>query len=174
MRRSDVAFGVVITALGAGALTMALFMPFFSENTPGPGFFPRLVSLSLVILGLLQIRQGLRPATPEVRPMAPVNPLEKVAHGKAAPREPGKPFLSRRPVTVLAAYIAAVPLFGVLGFVVTATLLLAFLLFYVEKRRNLGAYFGAVAIPIATWLLFVQLLGMELPNGMFHLGVLGI
>ncbi|HEY0197947.1 MAG TPA: tripartite tricarboxylate transporter TctB family protein [Rhodanobacter sp.] len=174
MRRADVVFGVIVTVLGAGALVMALYMPFLSATTPGPGFFPRLVASGLVILGLMQIRQGFRPLAPEVRPVGPVSQLEKTVHGKASPREPGKAFLARRPLIVLAGYIVSVPLFGVLGFVVTTTILMAFLLLYVEKRRNLGAYVCIVAIPVATWLLFVELLGMELPNGMLHLGMLGI
>jgi hypothetical protein len=174
MRRADIAFGVIITAIGAGALIMAFSMPFISANAPGPGFFPRFVSSGLIVLGLLQTFSGFRPAPAEVRPVGPVDPMERVTHGKAAPRDPAKPFFTARAVTVIAAYIISVPVLAVAGFVPTIALLLAFLFLFVERRRNVGAYLAIFVIPVLTWLLFAKVLGMEMPESMLHLGILGL
>jgi hypothetical protein len=174
MRRADVAFGGVITAIGAGALVMALSMPFFSQNTPGPGFFPRFVAAGLVVLGLIQAVSGLRPAKPVVRVIGPVSELERITHGKAVQRGSDRPFFSARPLIVLAAYIASVPLLAVLGFVPTLIVMLAFLFFFVERRRGIAPWIAIAVVPIATWLLFASLLGMEMPVGMLHLGFLGL
>jgi putative tricarboxylic transport membrane protein len=174
MRRADVAFGAVIMAIGAGALALAFAMPFFSENSPGPGFFPRFVAAGLVILGLLQVVSGFRPPRAEVRPVGPVSEMERITHGKAAPRAPDQPFFSARPLIVIAAYLLAVPLLGVLGFVPTIALLLAFLFLFVERRRGIAPLIAIAVIPIVTWLLFADLLGMELPTGQLHAGVLGL
>jgi hypothetical protein len=174
MRRADVAFGAVITVIGAGALIMSLSMPFFSGNAPGPGFFPRFVSAGLIILGLLQVASGFRPAKAEVRPVGPVNAMERTTHGKAGARGAGEPFFTARPLIVIGAYVVSVPVLAVLGFVPTILLLLAFLFLFVERRRDIGAYAGIVIIPIVTWLLFAKVLGMEMPDGMLHLGFLGL
>ncbi|HXP00179.1 MAG TPA: tripartite tricarboxylate transporter TctB family protein [Luteibacter sp.] len=174
MRRSDAVLGVAVTLIGGGALWMATRMPFYSENTPGPGFFPVLVSSGLVIMGLILIRQSLRPSKPEVRAVGAVSQLDREAHGKAPKPPQGAPFIPARPLAVLIGFLACVPLLGVLGFVLTAILLFAYLLFFVEKRRSAGAIAATVTIPVVTWLLFVQLLGIELPNGLLRLGFLGI
>jgi putative tricarboxylic transport membrane protein len=174
MRRGDVVLGIVVTLIGAGALWMASRMPFYSEHTPGPGFFPVLVSSGLIVMGLILARQGMRPSKPEVRAVGAVSQLDREAHGKAPKPPSGAPFIPRRPLAVLIGYIVCVPLLGVLGFVLTAILLFAYLLFFVETRRGVGAIAASVVIPIATWLLFVQLLGIELPNGLLKLGFLGI
>lgn len=174
MRRSDAVLGVVVTLIGAGALFMASRMPFYAESAPGPGFFPVLVSSGLVIMGLILTRQAMRPVKPEVRAVGPVTPLDREAHGKAPKPTRGAPFIPRRPLAVLIGYLVCVPLLGVLGFVLTAVLLFAYVLFFVERRRSIGAASATVAIPVVTWLLFVQLLGIELPTGLLRLGFLGI
>ncbi len=174
MRKADVAFGAVIAVVGAGALALSLSMPFFSENAPGPGFFPRFVSSGLIFLGLLQLASGFRPAKVEVRPLGPVDPMERVTHGKAGSRDPDKSFFSARPLIVIGAYVVSVPVLAVLGFVPTIALLLAFLFLFVERRRHIGAYAAIVVTPIVTWLLFAKVLGMEMPEGLLHLGFLGL
>lgn len=174
MRRSDTVLGVVVILIGAGALLMASRMPFYTESAPGPGFFPTLVSSGLVIMGLILTRQATRPLKPEVRAVGAVGPLDREAHGKAPQPARGTAFIPRRPLAVLIGYLACVPLLALLGFVLTAILLFAYLLFFVERRRSFGAVAAVLAIPVATWLLFVQVLGIELPHGLFKLGFLGL
>jgi hypothetical protein len=174
MRRADVVLGAVVTAVGAAALVLSLKMRFYADHIPGPGFFPTLLTSGLVILGLLLVRQGLKPEAPEVRAIGAVSDVEKNRHGKADTDEAAGPFLPKRSVAVMAGYVAAVPLLAFIGFVLTTMLLMAYLLFFVERRRGFGPISAVIVVPIAVYLLFVQLLGIELPVGIIGLGVLGI
>ncbi len=66
------------------------------------------------------------------------------------------------------------PLLYVLGFTLAMMVLIAYLLFIVEGRRTISAVAAVIAIPAVTYVLFVNVLGISLPVGMFRLGVLGI
>ncbi len=51
---------------------------------------------------------------------------------------------------------------------------MAWLLIVVEKRRGITSFIALLIIPVAIYFLFVRLLGIALPVGMLHLGILGI
>ena len=174
MRRADVAFGTVVVVVAAAVLVMAWQMPFYLNNVPGPGFLPRIVASILLLLGVILVIQSLRPVIPEVRAVGAVTPIEAKTHGKPEPVEKTQDFFPKRTVAVFLGYVVSVPLFAVIGFVLTGMLLMAYLLLYVEKRRHYAAYIAIVAVPIAIYLLFVQVLSIELPNGLLNTGVLGI
>ena len=174
MRRTDVAFGSAVTVVSAVVLIIAWQMPFYLNNVPGPGFLPRIVAFILMILGLILVWQSLTPAIPEVRAVGAVNPIESKTHGKPDPKEIASHFLPKRTLLVFIGYVVAVPLFATIGFVLTGMLLMAYLLIYVEKRRNVASYVALVAVPIVIYLLFVQVLSIELPTGLLGIGILGI
>ncbi|WP_170975320.1 tripartite tricarboxylate transporter TctB family protein [Martelella alba] len=174
MHRTDVAFGSVVTAVAAAVLIMAWQLPFYLNNVPGPGFVPRIVAIILLVLGLIQVWQSLRPTTPEVRAVGAVNPIETKTHGKPDPAEMSPRFFPKRTLAVFLGYVVSVPLFALLGFVVTGMLLMAYLLLWVEKRRHMFAYAAIIAAPIVIYILFVQILDIELPTGLFNTGILGI
>ncbi|XBS71376.1 tripartite tricarboxylate transporter TctB family protein [Acerihabitans sp. KWT182] len=174
MRRADVAFGSVVAVVAAAVLVIAWQMPFYVNNVPGPGFLPRIVAAILLLLGVILIVQSLRPEIPEVRAVGAVNPLEAKTHGKPEPAVNTKDFFPKRTVAVFLGYVVSVPLFALIGFVLTGMLLMAYILLFIEKRRHYGAYIAIVAVPIVIYLLFVQVLGIELPNGLLNTGILGI
>ncbi|WP_413733446.1 tripartite tricarboxylate transporter TctB family protein [Sodalis sp. RH21] len=174
MRRADVAFGTVVIIVAAAVLVISLQMPFYLNNVPGPGFLPRIIASVLVILGILLVWQSLHPGAPEVRAVGAVTPIETKTHGKPDPKEATEHFFPRRTVAVFIGYVVAVPLFALIGFVLTGMLLMAYLLIFVEKRRNWASYVALIAVPIAIYLLFVEVLSIELPTGMLGLGILGI
>ncbi|RWR03043.1 hypothetical protein ED28_04390 [[Pantoea] beijingensis] len=174
MNRQDVVLGIVVAIVGAIAFVLACQMPFYANQIPGPGFLPRIVSGGLFLLGGILAFQGYRPGGPEVRAIGSVPPVEHVTHGKPGPKEPNAPYIPRRTIAVFAGYIVAVPLLPVVGFVVTGMLLMAWLLIVVEKRRGITSFIALLIIPVAIYFLFVRLLGIALPVGMLHLGILGI
>ncbi|WP_413723991.1 tripartite tricarboxylate transporter TctB family protein [Sodalis sp. RH16] len=174
MRRADVAFGSVVAIVAAAVLIMAWQMPFYLNNVPGPGFLPRIIAFVLLILGVILVAQSLRPSIPEVRAIGVVNPIETKTHGKPDPKEIAPHFFPKKTVAVFIGYVVAVPLFASIGFVLTGVLLMAYLLLYVEKRRSVASYIALVAVPIAIYLLFVQVLSIELPTGLLNTGILGI
>ncbi|WP_173636037.1 tripartite tricarboxylate transporter TctB family protein [Paramixta manurensis] len=174
MRRTDVILGIVVAIVGAAAFIIAWQLPFYANQVPGPGFLPLIVSTGLIILGAVLAIQGFRPGGPEVRAIGSVSPHEHTTHGKLGPRETNAPYIPRKTIAVFAGYLVAVPLLPVFGFVVTGAVLMAWLLLGVEKRRGLTSWVALIVTPIVLYFLFVRLLGIALPVGMFHTGILGI
>jgi hypothetical protein len=174
MRRADVVAGGVVALIGVGALVMALNLAFFSKDgTPGPGFFPVLLSAALGVLGAALAVSSLRPAPVQVRAVGDVTDVETAP---PPDDEDGQTSWARmrKPALVGLAFVVALPLLTVLGFVVAMIALMAVLFYGVERRRGIGPAVAAIVVPIALYELFVELLGIQLPVGVFGLGVLGI
>ncbi|HEX5493057.1 MAG TPA: tripartite tricarboxylate transporter TctB family protein [Mycobacteriales bacterium] len=181
MRRADLITGLVVAGVGAYALSMALDLAMFgTHRVPGPGFLPTLLSVLLLVLGLLLAATSLR-GRPEPAPAVdpPDSSGAPAAPGGEYVRDPGAvaPTEGRRVLrasTVLLCYAACVPLLTVVGFVVATALLIFGLLFGVEGRRNWRATVAAIVIPVATYILFVNVLTISLPVGLLGPGPLGI
>lgn len=171
MKRAELALGLAVSVVGAGALAMALQMSLFAGGVPGPGFFPVLCSSGLAILGLVLAWQSLQAAIPEVRAVGPVGPAEG-RRRKLSTNEPDEPD-PRRTLAVWGGYVAAVPLLYALGFTLTMMALMAYLLVVVERRWSPRAIAAIVLVPPAVYLLFVHLLGIDLPEGLTGPGMLG-
>jgi len=174
MNREDVVLGASVAVVGFAALVLSLRMPFYAEGIPGPGFLPSLVSSGLLIMGLLLAWQSRRPSGPEVRAIGAVTSFEKHAHSHSAPEGEASKFLPKRTIAVFAGYALSAPLLAAFGFVVTGMLLVAYLLLIVEKRRQLSSVAAVALVPTAIYVLFVHLLGIELPSGPIGFGPLGI
>ena len=172
MRRADLILGVVVTVVGAYALQMALHLAMFATSgTPGPGFFPRLISGLLTGLGVLLAVTSLRPRRAAERPageQTAAEPTPDPAGAGANARRVGRTGL----VWLLLAL--AVPLLTAIGFVPAAALFVFVLLFTVERRRNWRAVVVALAIPLATSFVFTVLLSVQLPQGALSQLPLGI
>lgn len=164
MKRAELALGLGVSAVGAGALAMALGMRFFTGGGPGPGFFPVLCSSALTVLGLILAWQSLQAALPEVRAVGPVGAAE-ARRRKLSTLEPDEPD-PRRTLAVWGGYVAAVPVLYGLGFTLTMTALMAYLLVVVERRWSPRAIAAVLLVPAAVYLLFVHLLGIDLPEGL--------
>lgn len=171
MRRADLILGVVVTAVGAYALQMALGLAMFAQSgTPGPGFFPRLITGLLTALGVLLAVTSLLPR----RKPATQRADQAVAdQGDAEASDSGSPRIRRTGAVWLLLAVAAV-LLPVLGFVPAAALFVLVLLFTVERRRNWRAVVTAVAIPLAASFVFTDLLSVQLPQGALSHLPLGI
>jgi hypothetical protein len=165
MQRADVVAGTVVAALGAFALATALNLAFLSDSgVPGPGFFPTLLSGLLVVLGILLAVISLR--------KRPVTADEPAGHEDSAilveQRSPRERIL--RAGAVWICFAVAVPVLTVLGFVPAMAILIAVLLFGVERRLNWRSIVLAVVVPVGVYELFVHLLSIPLPTGLFALG----
>lgn len=201
MRRADLILGLVATAVGAYALQQALHLAMFAQSgVPGPGFLPRLVSGLLVGLGVLLTVLSLRsrrgsgpaavndPASATSGPEADIAPAvradpavgaDPAVHAGAAIAEAGGPARrvagkQLRAGSVWLLFALAIPLVAVLGFVPAAALFVFVLLFTVERRRNWRAVLVAVALPVATSVVFTDLFGIQLPQGLLGHLPLGI
>jgi hypothetical protein len=203
MRRADLILGLVVAAVGAYALALALDLAMFSATgQPGPGFFPRLISALLALLGLLLAAVSLRrrqpaagehaapaasagAATPAIAETATAetaaagSSADESAEGEAeaksgAEAEPASVRRTLRAGTVWLCFALAMPLLALLGFVPAAAALVFVLLFGVEGRRNWRSVLVAIVIPVAASVVFTKLLSVPLPQGLLSHGPLGI
>jgi len=182
MRRADLITGVVTAALGAYALKQALDLAMFgTHRVPGPGFFPTAISALLLFLGVLLAVTSLRPHPTGA--VAAIGPQAAAPSGTAAPAGTGALAGSEeragwQPVaragSVWLCFSVTTVLVGVLGFVPATAILVFVLLCGIEGRRDWRALLAAIAIPVATFALFVNVLSIQLPLGLIGNGPLGI
>lgn len=143
---------LALTAIALGALAPALRLGLWRAGVPGPGLFPFLSAVLLLLMGLV---------TAMSRPSA-----EEAAQAEEAEDGPVDP---RR----LVGYGAAIAAFGLimkpLGTAVAVTSLLIAVLRGIERQPwllSLGLAFG---LAILSWGLFEHLLGVPLPRGVLGL-----
>ncbi len=148
LREADILSGAILAVLGVFVLVQSLQMTFYNENEPGPGFFPVLLAIALIVLGGCLVVTRLR-----------------------APRDAADDFemptgqQAKRSLSLWAALLGAALLVGSLGFLLTMFLLVAVILFVIEGRRGLGSVLTTITVPVLAWLLFGQLLQVRLPTG---------
>ncbi len=144
MKLSDTVLGGCAVILGAATLANTTSFPKMADGIPGPALFPQIVGVLLVILGLIVVVQSLRPHTQEERRYEPVAILK--AGGVLAG---------------IALYVAFV---HVVGFLITATVILLGMMLML-KARLLVALPAAVGIALFSMVLFEQILRVPLPPG---------
>ena len=156
MRRVDFCTGVVVAAVGLGALWDARDLSMFGEHdVPGSGFFPTILAGLLTVLGVVLAGMALREhAAVSVDP-------ESTAPEDAGPAR----HKMLRPVAVLIAFGVIAPLVGVIGYVPAMVLLVLVVLYGIERRRDLRSLVAAVLIPVACFLLFAHVFAIPLPAG---------
>jgi hypothetical protein len=120
-------------------------------RNPGPGFLPFTTGVILVGLSFIVFLQS----------------------GRAGEKAVSKPFLVDRQrawkaaLTLVALLVYAVGM-DYLGFLVSTTLFLAFLLWAVEPQRWYIVIFGSLLAAAASFTLFEILLKSPLPKGIFE------
>ncbi|MFI6347883.1 tripartite tricarboxylate transporter TctB family protein [Streptomyces sp. NPDC050560] len=166
MRKAQIGTGLCSAALGAFALVEGADLDMFGEHgEPGPGFFPDLSAAALLVLGVLLVAVNVlhRPAAKAAAAGAAGDPAE--GGGAADAGDGFEPRRLLRAGRVWAGFTAAVALLQLLGFLAAMGLLVAYLLFTVERIRVLRAVLAIVLIPLAVYGVFAYLLGVELPTG---------
>ncbi|MDH5749240.1 MAG: tripartite tricarboxylate transporter TctB family protein [Rhodospirillales bacterium] len=145
MRIRNIIAGLTLTALGLiyGFLTTGL--PVRSlPNTPGPSFFPWIITALLLVLSVSLLVQGLR--------MEETEP----SNGKKRPI-PQALFLC-----LFIVYLAALPFFGFLF--TSIPFFAALIVMYGERRKAWVASF-AIGVPVFLLLLFRDGFSIPLPRG---------
>jgi hypothetical protein len=152
-RRLDVISGAALSILGVYILFTARKWEFIGVNGPGPGFFPFVYGLIMLVAASALTINALRSSGGQTR------------------AEPSEPATDRgglvAAMLTLGALAASLPLMWVLGFVIGFGLVLFFILRFVFGRPLLGAAITAAAIVLALHLTFPVLLGSPLPTGVF-------
>jgi putative tricarboxylic transport membrane protein len=144
MRRGEAAVALVLLAVALYIVWTARTMPAGTVALPGPGFFPIAVAtlLALVSIGIL------------VR-LARQQDGARVAFGH------------RDVAIALGALVGVVMLFEPLGAIVTLGLLLFVLVAAFARIALWRAALGAIGGAAVAWVVFVYLLGVQLPRGVF-------
>ena len=140
IRRDHVAGGVFIAA-GALVFAMSGDLPFGTLASPGAGMLPKLVlGLMMAFGAIIVARAGESP---------PLAVLEWSDFRHAA--------------TVVAVSAIAIALYTKIGFVLSVTLLLFVLLFFIERRGLWRALAFSIGVTVGSYLLFSTLLKSPLP-----------
>jgi putative tricarboxylic transport membrane protein len=150
LREVDALSGAVLAVFGAFMLFHSLRMSFYSDGVPGPGFFPALLAVALIMLGASLVVTRLR---------TPRDAADRL-------RLPSRQQASRS-LSLWAVALAAALLVDPLGFPLAMFFLVAVVLFVIEGRRGLGSVLTSIMIPLLAWLLFAELLLVPLPTGPF-------
>jgi len=140
IRRDHVAGGVFIIA-ALLVFAMSGDLPFGTLASPGAGMMPKLVLGMLIAFGaILVARAGESP------------PLATINWGDF-----------RHAATVMAVTAVATGLYTTVGFVVSVTLLLFVLLYFIERRSLWRTLAVSLGVTIGSYLLFSTLLKSPLP-----------
>jgi hypothetical protein len=138
----------MILALSAAVFFESRDLPYWSDTTPGPGFFPRLIVVTGVVLFLLQFAEAWRSA------------------GQQVAEWPDRTGLARAGMTYagLAGLAILAPMLGMLP---SIALFLVFLLIVVLRQTVQSSLIAAAITLGVIYLVFVRWLGIALPTGPF-------
>ena len=141
-----------------------------SLNDPGPGMFPFIAGSVLCVLSMVEWWNTTRAYQRAAHSLAQI--VDGGADGaRAVSAEAVKPlFANRLGAFKAAAIIVALLIYALaiehLGFILSTTLFIAFLLWLVERQRWYVIVFGAVLSSMATYLVFKVWLETALPIGL--------
>lgn len=145
----DFGVGIFFVGLGCFVLWAGRDLAIQATNRPGPGLLPTILAVICIVGGLvLAIQQLVRPTTRRYRPSSPAG--------------------NQRVASVLVLTVVTVVLFEPLGFIASTMLLMAGIMFGVERKFTIVSVATVVLIPIVFWTLFAVLLGVRLPAGLLY------
>jgi len=150
MRGRNIAAAVGLIVFGLVYGTLSWWLPERSlPNTPGPSFFPLVVTAVLLALSAALLLQGL-----------------------ALPREAAAPAAAARKtdthaaLLALGALLAYAVLLPTLGFVLATVPFFAVLMVLYGERRPLAVLVGAIVVTAALYGIFRHGFGVFLPRGL--------
>jgi putative tricarboxylic transport membrane protein len=147
MRRVDLGVGLFFVALGLVVLWASQDLAVFARTSPGPGFLPRgLVIIFVVVGGILAVKQFVRPSTGTLNPVGTGG--------------------TRRVFAVFVILLVSLLSLEALGFIVAMLILMAGLMFGIERKVTVASVATVVLVPVVSWTLFAVLLEVRLPEGL--------
>lgn len=157
MRRRNIAAGIGLIACSLVYGYLSWLLPERSlPNTPGPSFFPLVVTVILFVLSVALLFQGLV-AAPDAGEAA-----EGGNAGEGTTDRAGW----RMSVTALGALFVYVVFLPILGFILATLPLFAALMVLYGERRPIVVMAGAVLATTVLYVLFRHGFGVFLPRGL--------
>src|SRR5687767_1156777 len=151
MRLNDALFGAGFVLVGAVVLVTTLRFPRLDGGAPGPGLFPQVVAVLMIVAGSA-LAWSARPR----------RSLHAPALTAAAPGLGARGVINT--LMVFAAIIAFIVVTPTLGFLLTATAILFGLMWQLGTRPARAAL-AAVGLTLFVYVLFGKLLRVPLPLG---------
>ena len=151
MRRCNQVVGILLFVFSIWVILVSRDLVYKEEFSPGAGFFPFWLGLSLLILSVVLLLKS----TILKFDMAEDNPF------------PGRQALLRI-VSIMGSLLVGLLVFERIGFLLTMGLFIAFLLIFVEKYRWYSSIFISALMVFAIYGLFKIGLDVPLPPGLFH------
>jgi len=152
MKKGDRVFAVICLGLSLWLILESMRLVYRTAFAPGPGFHPFWLG---VILGVLSI--SLLVQTFSVK-------KDNGGTGKEKPRLPGKASLVRLSLIILIT-VAFAFLMDIFGFVLTAFLFVASILYILEGDGVLKSIFYGIVFSGSVFLIFQYWLEVNLPKG---------
>lgn len=150
MARRNIFAALVLLSVGIVYGVMTAFLPDREmPNTPGPAFFPWLITGGLIVLAMALLIRG----------------LITVRNGSGQASPVGIAYNGRFALIWFAAYLAALPY---AGFVPASVPFFAGLMILYGGRNKLFVVLAAVAVPVATFYLFRYGFHILLPQGIWR------
>ena len=147
MRTRNIASAVVLIAFGLWYAYLTSHLPERTlPNTPGPSFFPWVLTVSLLILSGALLLQGFLSTD-----------------GAGASAETTKSLT--RPFTGILLFFVYLLILPYLGFLVVSPFFFAGLMWTAGERRPLWIVLSSIALPAFLYLLFGKLFQILLPSG---------
>lgn len=148
MRQGEIFSGLVLAGLGLFIVAKSSQWVLLGKDGPGPGFFPLIYGLLMVVLSLALITQALlrRPlaASPEAEPQ---NTSVTAALG------------------VWLAFTVAILMMKAIGFMVALGFLVLFMTRVIFSRSTKFSVISALLVPLGFYLIFKLGLQVQLPVG---------
>ena len=151
MKQLDFISGVfwLLIGLGLTIWTLAAY-EIGSLTHPGPGFVPLTLGCLLLLFSLILLVGQMKNKTPGAKP---------------AGSRPGRSKGWRRVVYSVLIVMAAAFFFERVGYLLTFFLLIALLMWAVTRMSWKGIFFTAILATVGVHLVFIMLLGLQLPRG---------
>jgi len=147
MRHKNIIAGIILTALGLAYGYMTTGLPVRSlPNTPGPSFFPWILTFCLLVLSVSLLVQGLRMGKDEAPP-----------GNDGGGSIPAFLFL-----IVFAVYLALLPF---MGFLAASIPFFAVLMVLYGETRKLWIASLSFGVPVFLFLLFRDVFNIPMPRG---------
>lgn len=173
--KQDVAVAAAFAVLALVFLVEGRDLAFESRGIPGPGLFPFLLSVTILVfstaLALLALgsRRRRREAPTAVEPSAAELTPTALADnsGLAAGDEHEEPRSLHRALALWLLVLVVCLSLPIIGFLPAMLLLTAVLTLGMERRHDVKSVVLAVVVPVAFYFLFGTLLDVRLPAGFF-------
>jgi len=175
---ADIVSGLLFVVLSGAVFVTALQLPAGRGNAPGPGFFPELMAIVGVVVGLAICGRALLAMRAQARRVR--TPRAQGPAAEAAAAEPAGTERSRvasaapqqetlgdwlRLALLLSASIAYVYALRPVGFMIASATFLALSLLILGERRILILLLVPAGLTGGVLFIFTSLLGLRLPAG---------